>query len=84
MKGGQNMDLLKKLFPISFKSTEKNPFIIALIVYIVVGFIAGLVIGLLSKIPIIGFVFGIVGAIFGLYTTVGLVLSILVFLKVIK
>lgn len=41
-------------------------------------------IGLLAKLPIIGVLFGLVGSLVGLYALVGIVLSILVFLKVLK
>jgi len=78
------MDILKKFFPNAFKSTELNPFIIALIVYVVVDVICGLVIGLLAKIPVIGILFSIVGSVIGLYALAGIILSILVFVKVIK
>ena len=78
------MELLQKLFPISFKSTELNAFIKALIIYIVADLICGIVIGLLAKIPLIGIIFSLLGSIIGLYALVGIILSILVFVKVIK
>ena len=49
-----------------------------------VGTLIGLVIGLLSKIPILGIIFSILGTVIGLYTLIGIVLSILVFVKVLK
>ena len=41
-------------------------------------------IGLLAKIPLIGIIFSLVGSLIGLYALVGIVLSILVFVKVLK
>ena len=41
-------------------------------------------IGLLVKLPIIGIIFTLVGSLVGLYALVGIVLSILVFVKVLK
>ena len=46
------MDTLKKLFPFSFKASEVKELIIAIVVYAVIDILCGLVIGLLSKIPI--------------------------------
>lgn len=78
------MDLLKKYFPHAFKATELTSFIITLIVYAVISIVCGFVIGLLSAIPLIGIIFTLVGSLIGLYTLVGVVLSILVFVKVLK
>ena len=78
------MDTLKKFFPHAFKATELSNFIISLIVYVLVDVVCGFVIGLLAKLPIIGFVFGLIGSLVGLYALVGAVLSILVFVKVVK
>ncbi len=78
------MDALKKFFPIAFKATELKAFIVSLIIYVVIDVVCGFVIGLLAKLPIIGFIFSLVGSLVGLYAFVGIVLSILVFAKVIK
>lgn len=79
------MDFLRKVFPFSFKSTEVNPFIVALVLYTVIGAVGGFVFDLLSKIPFVGtFVFSPIGFVVSLYTFLGIVLSILVFTKVIK
>lgn len=55
-----------------------------MLIYIVIDVVCGVVIGLLAKIPLIGILFSLVGAVVGLYALVGVVLSILVFLKVVK
>ncbi len=78
------MDTLKKLFPNAFKATEVNNFIVALIIYAVIDVVCGVIIGLLAKLPIIGIIFSLLGSVIGLYATGGIVLSILVFVKVIK
>ena len=78
------MDILKKVFPHAFKSTDTQPFIISLVIYLLVSIVCGAVIGLLSKIPLIGIIFSILGSVVGLYALVGIILSILVFVKVIK
>ena len=78
------MDMLKKIFPLSFKATELKPFIITLVIYIVADIICGAVIGLLAKIPVLGIIFGLLGSVVGIYMFVGLIFAILYFVKVIK
>ena len=78
------MDTLKKFFPHAFKATELKAFIISLIVYVLIDLVCGLVIGLLAKIPVLGIIFSLLGSVVGLYALVGVILSILVFVKVVK
>ncbi|MBQ8359943.1 MAG: hypothetical protein IJ030_00630 [Oscillospiraceae bacterium] len=78
------MDILKKYFPHAFKATELTAFIITLIIYVLIDVVCGFVIGLLAKIPVLGIIFGLLGSLVGLYALVGIVLSILVFVKVLK
>lgn len=78
------MDSLKKFFPHAFKATEVKSLVITLLIYVLIDFVCGLVIGLLAKLPIIGVIFSILSSVVGLYALVGIVLSILVFAKVVK
>ncbi len=78
------MDTLKKFFPFAFKATELKPFIISLVIFALIDIVCGLVIGLLAKIPLIGIIFSLLGYLVGIYATAGIVLSILVFVKVLK
>lgn len=78
------MDALKKFFPHAFKATETEPFIISLVIYVLIDIICGLVIGFLAKIPLLGILFSIIGYVVGLYALIGIILSVLVFVKVIK
>lgn len=78
------MEMLKKYFPHAFKAEELKAFILALAVYLVIDIVCGFVIGLLAKIPLIGIVFSILGAVVGIYALIGIILSILVFVKVVK
>ena len=78
------MDTVKKFFPNAFTATDVKPFIIALVIYVLIDVVCGVVIGLLAKLPILGIIFGLIGSVVGLYALAGVVLSILVFLKVIK
>ena len=78
------MATLKKFFPQAFKAKDVPALSIALIIYILIDVVCGFVIGLLAKLPLIGFVFGLVGSLVGLYALIGIVLSVLVFLKLMK
>jgi hypothetical protein len=46
--------------------------------------VAGVAIGLLSALPLVGGLIGALGGVIGLYFTVSLVLSILDYLKILK
>ena len=74
------MDQLKKIFPHAFKAQDVKSLIIAIIIYIIIGFVGGIVIGL----PIIRILAGILGALLEIYTVGGIVLAILSFLKIVK
>ena len=76
---------LKKFFPLSFKYSDTvSNLIIGILIYIVGDIIAGAVIGLLAAIPLIGWLFGLVGSLVGLYCLAGIVIQVLVFTKVLK
>ncbi len=72
------MDMLKKYFPFSFGAADVKTLVIKVVIYLVVSAVAGFVLGL---IPFVG---GIVAWIIGLYCTVGWILAILDYLKVLK
>ena len=80
------MDMLKKLWPTPFKIERKNltSFLVQLIIFIVVCAVVGVLIGVLSSIPILGIIFWRVGSLLEIYSIVGVVLCVLVFLDVIK
>lgn len=87
------MDILKKVFPNAFncKKSDTNGFVVTLIVYIVLFAIASVVLwvaGFLTGIPVLGTLLAIVlrvlGVIVDLYTLIGIVLSILCFVDVLK
>lgn len=80
------MDLLKKIWPTPFKIKEKDvqSFLVQLIIFIVVCAVVGILIGVLAKIPLVGVIFSIVGAVVELYGLVGIILCILQFFGVLK
>ena len=87
------MDMLKKIFPLSFKEKKDvAALVINLIIHLVVAIIGGAVItlaGMLTGwIPVlgalIGWVLGIIGTLVSAYCLIGGVLSVLDYLKVLK
>lgn len=79
------MDLLRKIFPLSFKyAKDVTNLIVGIIIYLVTAAIGGFVIWLASLVPIIGWFVGALGGLLDLYVAVGVVLQILVFLKIVK
>ncbi|MBQ2988175.1 MAG: hypothetical protein IKM00_06170 [Clostridia bacterium] len=79
------MELIKKIFPLSF--TEKKTIgalIINILIQIVICAVAGIVIGICAMIPVVGIIIGLLGGLIGLYELVGIVLSILDYAKVLK
>ncbi len=78
------MDLLKMLFPFSFKSKDVTSLVIAIVIYVLFGAVCGLVIGFLSSIPVLGIIFSLVGSVLGLYGLIGIVLAVLTYFNLIK
>lgn len=87
------MDALKKFFPLSFKYTKDAAnLVIGILIYIVVGIIAGALIWLAGMmtgwIPVVGALVGwilrLVGSLIDLYVVAGIVIQVLVFAKVLK
>lgn len=72
------MDQLKRLFPFSFSGNAVRDLVVAIIVYLVIGVVAGIICWVIGIIPLIGgFVAWLLRALSGLYVLVGLVLSVL-------
>ena len=79
------MDILKKLFPYSFrKKSNLTELAVNLIVYIVVGAVVGAVIGVGALIPLIGKVIAAIGGLAELYVGIGTLLTVLDYFKIIK
>ena len=80
------MDFLKSFWPLSFKVKAKDvpSLVVQIILLIVVCAVAGLAIALLSKLPIIGWIIGIVGGVVELYGLIGIVLCVLQYCDMLK
>ena len=75
---------VKPFFPHAFKANDLKGLVIALVIYAIVAVVLSFALGLLSAIPVIGFVSKVAGWLADLYCTAGVIFSILVFLNVIK
>ena len=87
------MKTLKNLFPLSFKRNNSFiNFIIALVIYLVIGAVAGLLIWFAGTITgwipvagtIVAWALRIIGTVVDLYVVIGIIIQILAFLKIIK
>ena len=66
------------------KEKDVASLVVQLIVLIVVCALAGVAIGILSAIPFVGWAFGVVGGLLGLYSLIGIVLCVLQFCGMLK
>ncbi|MBQ3558868.1 MAG: hypothetical protein IJA07_05075 [Agathobacter sp.] len=78
------MDMIKKLFPHAMQAKDVKGLIIAILIYAVVHLVGGLVLGLLDNIPLVGFVFGVLGWVLSIYCVIGIIVAILVFFNILK
>lgn len=87
------MDLLKKLFPISWKyKSEVKDLIIGIIIYAVAGVIGGALLSIAGLITgwvpvlgdLVGIILGAIGALIEIYIIAGIVIEVLLFAKVLK
>lgn len=80
------MNFLKTVWPTPFKIERKNlvSFLIQLIIFVIICAVVGVLFGVLGSIPILGIIFWILGSLLEIYSIVGIVLCVLVFLDVIK
>lgn len=78
------MEILQKYFPQAFKAVDVASLVVAILIYVLFGAIAGAVIGLLCALPVIGVLFSILGTVVSIYAVAGIVISVLVYCKVLK
>lgn len=75
---------LRKIFPHAMQARNIKGLVMAILIYAVVSFVGGIIHGLIGGIPLIGLVVGIIGWALGIYCTVGIIISIMVFLNIVK
>lgn len=75
---------LRKIFPHAMQARDVKGLVIAILIYGVLSFVGGIIHGIIGGIPLIGSVIGIIGWALGVYCTVGIIISVLVFLNLVK
>ncbi len=79
------MDILKKIWPFSFREKKDvAALVITVILHVVADIVIGVLLGLLAGVPVVGFIFSLVGSLLGLYITAGIVFTFLHYFKVFK
>jgi hypothetical protein len=78
------MDMLKKYWPHAYKADSVGSLIVTLIIYALIDLVVGWVIAIVGILPLIGIFCSLAAGLLGLYCTVGIVLAILHFLKILK
>ena len=78
------MNIVKEFFPHALKADNVTGLLVAILIYVLVNFIGGFIFGLLSHLPLIGFIAGFAGWALGIYCAIGAILSLLIFLHIIK
>ena len=83
------MDILKKVFPLSFKfHGDKNKLVTGIFIYVILGVLVGSVgIGLLTvliPIPLIDWLLGTLATLVGVYTVFGIIVEVLVQCRLLK
>ena len=77
--------MLKHYFPAALHSVDTSSLIKAIVFYLVIGIIGGVICRVVGIIPIIGWlVAAALGLVVGIYTLVGIVLSILTYISINK
>lgn len=80
-----NTKLIRQLFPFSFTAKKDVlTLVIVVLIHIGAGAVIGFVINLFSHLFLVGLVIGLVGGLVDLYLLVGVVLTVLDYLKILK
>ena len=79
------MDILKKVFPLSFRFTGSVAnLIIGVLIYLAVSAVLGVVLGFVGQLPLMKLVADLTGSLVGVYSTGGIVIMFLYHFKVLK
>ena len=79
------METIKKYFPLSFKEkSEVRDLVLNILVYLAGAIVVGILIGVCSGIPVVNWMFGILGTLAELYIVGGISFSVLNYFKITK
>jgi fatty acid-binding protein DegV len=73
-----------KLFPVSMRARDIVGLVVSILVYLVIGGAVTTVLGWLSGLLLICWIFRVVSGIVDLYCLCGIIVSVLVYLKIVK
>ena len=78
------MYIIKKYFPHASNADNLKGLLTAIFIYVIVNFVGGLVFGIFSKLPLVGFIASFAGWLLGIYCAAGAILAILLFLHILN
>ena len=78
------MHLVQKYFPYSFIADNLRGLITSISIYVIANFAGGFVFGILSLLPLVGFIAAFAGWLLGVYCAAGAILSFLIFFHVLN
>ena len=78
------MDFIKRFFPTSLKANDLTGLLVAILIYVIVNFVGGFVLGLLAKLPLVGFIAAFAGWVLSIYCAIGAIAAILIFFGIVK
>lgn len=73
---------MRAFFPLSAKAHDLKTLLIIVVIYIAASVATGIVLGLLSWLPLLGTVFGIASQLIDLYCLAGIVVAIIIYFKI--
>lgn len=79
------MDALKTLWALSFRGKTATDMVISILIYIVIGVVAGLLAWVIGIVPLFGWILAwLIRVVVGLYTLAGIIFAILYFANVME
>ena len=76
------MEQLKKYFPLSFGLQDIKKLVISIVIYLVIEAVCGVVCKVVGIVPLLGGIAAwIIGTVASIYTTLGIILAVVFYLK---
>ncbi len=76
--------MLKKLFPFSYRANYVGGLVVAVLGYLIAGALISFLCSWLASLWLVGWIFHIILSVIDLYFFVGIIVSVLVFLGIVK
>ena len=74
--------IVRSFFPLSAKACDIKSLLIVILIYIVASVASGIVLGLLSWVPLVGIVFDMASQLIGYYCLAGIVVAFMIYFKI--